>query len=64
MSNNEILETNQELCLAIEKNEIESIDVLKNYVVSHKKQKISNYENAKISSKLNCSSLLCGLIVR
>ena len=62
MANNEILETNQELCLAIEKNEIESIDVLKNYVVSHKKQKISNYENAKISSKLNCSSLLFGSV--
>ena len=62
LSNNEILETNQELCLAIEKNEIESIDVLKNYVVSHKKQKISNYENAKISSKLNCSSLLFGSV--
>ena len=62
MGNNEILETNQELCLAIEKNEIESIDVLKNYVVSHKKQKISNYENAKISSRLNCSSLLFGSV--
>ena len=62
MGNNEIVETNQELCLAIEKNEIESIDVLKNYVVTHKKQKITNYENAKISSKLNCSSLLFGSV--
>ena len=27
-----------------------------------KKQKITNYENAKISSKLNCSSLLFGTV--
>ena len=62
MTKSELLETNQELCLAIEKNEIDSIDVLKNYIVCHKKQKITNYENAKISSKLNCSSLLFGTV--
>ena len=58
----EILENNQELCLGIEKNEIDNIDIISNYVLCQKKKKIKNFENAKISTSLNCSSLLFGSV--
>ena len=56
------IHNNQQLCLTIENNEIENLDFLDNYVLCHVKKKISNYENAIQSSRMNCCSLLFGTV--
>ena len=51
-------DNNQELCLSLETGKIENIDLFLNHAIWHRRKIISNYETAKLSSKLNCSSLL------
>ena len=57
-----ILNNNQELSLSIETKLIENIELFENYVISFEKTKINNYENAQISTRLNCSSGIFGLV--
>ena len=58
----DVIENNHQLCLSIEKNITDSVDFFNNYAIVYKKQNLNNYENAKISTKLNCSSLLFGSV--
>lgn len=62
LKNLKVIDNNQELCLSLEKGDIENIDFFQNHAICHTKNKISNYENAKLSTKLNCSSLLFGTV--
>ena len=57
-----ILNNNQELSLSIETKLIENIELFQNYIISFEKNKINNYENAQISTRLNCSSGIFGLV--
>jgi hypothetical protein len=58
----DVIDNNQHLCLTIENNDIENLDFCENYVICHVKNKINNYENAKLSSRLNCSSMMFGTV--
>ena len=57
-----LIKSNQELCLLIENNKIQNIDFCNNYVISFNKRKLTNYENAQISSRLNCCSAVFGMV--
>ena len=57
-----VIDNVQELLLGIENEEIQNIECFKNTVVGFKQQKITNYMNAQMSTRLNCSSFLFGSI--
>lgn len=53
---------NQQLCLKIENNKIDSLDFLNKFALCQVKKKIINCENAIQSSRMNCCSLLFGTV--
>ena len=56
------MSSNQELSIQIEMKKVDNISFFNNYALTFTNPKISNFENLKRSTRLNCSSLMFGLV--
>ena len=61
-SNVNIMSSNQELSIQMEIQKVDNIAFFNKYALTFSNPKISNFENLKRSTRLNCSSLMFGLV--
>ena len=59
---NMIIESYDELSINLEKGMLQNIDFYEKCILARKKYKLTNYDNYKISARLNCCSLLFGVV--
>ena len=57
-----IMTSNQEISLQMELKGIDNISFFNKYAIAFSNPKISNFENLKRSTRLNCSSLIFGMV--
>ena len=56
------IKSNQEFCLQVEKGIVSNVDFYKDFALSFQKKRISNYENSVLSTRLNCSNIVFGMV--